>query len=385
MRVIVIGGGIIGLASAYYLKQHEIDVTVLEKSTIGSGSTDRANGGIRAQFSSPVSAALSKESIKVWETFDEKFDTDIGYRRPGYLFLARTEPTVNRFRENVRQQNKLGVESEFLTPEQSEQLCPKLKSDEFLGATYCSTDGFADPHLGLQGYSIAANEAGVDIRTNVEVTDVLQGTSGRRITGVKTDSGTLDADYVVNATGAWANRIGEMIGLDLPISPRRRQLMVVDPEEPIDDSIPFTIDHDRSVHFRPEREGAAVVGGHFADVDPEMDPNAFKEKMDLDWAAKTIEEASKCADYFGPESRIKRGWAGLYAVTPDHHPIIEESLPGFVNAVGFSGHGFMQAPATGQIVAELIDDGDGSLVDVSQLTADRFDRGIHLEEGTVIN
>ncbi|WP_049972595.1 NAD(P)/FAD-dependent oxidoreductase [Haladaptatus cibarius] len=385
MRVIIIGGGIIGLASAYYLRQREIDVTVLEKSTIGSGSTDRANGGIRAQFSSPVSAALSKESIKIWETFDEEFDTDISYRRPGYLFLARTESTVERFHENVRQQNKLGVESEFVTPGEAEQLCPKLKSDQFLGGTYCPTDGFADPHLGLQGFSIAANEAGADIRTNVEVTDVLQRDSDGKVTGVRTDSEKFNADYVVNATGAWANEIGEMVGLDIPISPRRRQLMVVDPENPIDDSVPFTIDLDRSAHFRPERDGAAVVGGHFSDVDPEMDPDAYKEKMDLDWAAKTIEEASKCAEYFGPESRVKRGWAGLYAVTPDHHPIIEESFPGFINAAGFSGHGFMQAPATGQIVAELIADGDASLIDISQLTAERFSRGVHLEEGTVIN
>ncbi|RBI59434.1 FAD-binding oxidoreductase [halophilic archaeon] len=385
MRVIVIGGGIIGLASAYYLQQRNTDVTVLEKSTIGSGSTDRANGGIRAQFSSPVSAALSQESIKVWETFDEEFDTNIDYRRPGYLFLAQSESTVERFQENVRQQNQLGVDSKFLSPDEAEQLCPKLKSDMFKGATYCPTDGFADPHLGLQGFSIAANEAGVDIRTNVEVTDVIQENSSRRVTGVQTDSSEFDADYVVNATGAWASKVGEMVGLDLPISPRRRQLMVVDPETPVDDSVPFTIDLDRGVHFRPEREGAAVVGGHFSEVDPAEDPDAFKEKMDLDWAAETIEEASKCADYFGPESRIKRGWAGLYAVTPDHHPIIEESLPGLVNAVGFSGHGFMQAPATGKIVAELIDEDEVSLLDISQLTADRFDRGIHLEEGTVIN
>ncbi|RBI60362.1 FAD-binding oxidoreductase [halophilic archaeon] len=385
MRVIIIGGGIIGIASAYYLRQRDIDVTVLEKSTLGSGSTDRANGGIRAQFSSPVSAALSQESIKVWETFEEEFDTDIGYQRPGYLFLARTESTVERFQENVSQQKKLGVNSKFISPEEAESLCPELKTSNFLGATYCPSDGFADPHLGLQGFSIAANEAGADIRTNVEVTDVLQEQSTDRVTGVQTTSERLSADFVVNATGAWARRIGEMVDLDLPVSPRRRQLMVVEPEKPIDDSVPFTIDLDRSVHFRPEREGSAVVGGHFADADPKQDPDRYKEKMDLDWAAKTIEEASKCAAYFGPDSQVKQGWAGLYAITPDHHPIIEESLPGFVNAVGFSGHGFMQAPATGQIVAELIDEGESSLVDVSHLTTDRFSRDIHLEEGTVIN
>lgn len=384
MRAVIIGGGIIGLASAYYLRQRGVDVTVLEKSSIGSGSTDRANGGIRAQFSSPVSAALSKESIEVWERFEVEFDTDIEYRRPGYLFLARNESTAEQFRENVRKQNELGVDSEFLTPPEANEHCPELHVEKFVGATYCATDGFADPHLGLQGFSHAANEAGADIRTKVTVTDVLRNDAGD-VVGVETDGGTVEADYVVNAAGAWAARVGEMAGLNIPISPKRRQLMVVDPEIPVNDGIPLTIDIDRSVHFRPEREGSAVIGGHFATKDPDEDPDHTKEKMDLDWAAKAIEEASKCTDYFGPESRIKRGWAGLYAVTPDHHPIIEETVPRFVNAVGFSGHGFMQAPATGQIVAEIVAGGAPSLVDVSDLTADRFDRGVRLKEGTVIN
>jgi sarcosine oxidase subunit beta len=383
MRAVIIGGGIIGLASAYYLRQHDVAVTVLEKSTIGSGSTDRANGGIRAQFSSPVSAALSKESIEVWERFEAEFDTDIEYRQPGYLFLAREESTAEQFRENVHKQNELGVESEFLRPTEAKEYCPELHTEKFVGATYCATDGFADPHLGLQGFSIAANEAGADIRTNIEVTDILRNAGD--VVGVETDEGSLDADYVVNAAGAWAARVGEMAGIDLPISPKRRQLMVVDPEIPVNDNVPFTIDTDRSVHFRPEREGSAVVGGHFATEDPDEDPDHTKEKMDLNWAAKTIEEASKCADYFGPDSRVKRGWAGLYAVTPDHHPIIEETIPGFINAVGFSGHGFMQSPATGQIAAEIVARGEPTLVDVSDLTADRFERGVHLREGTVIN
>lgn len=385
MQVSIIGGGIVGLAAAHYLSQRGIDVVVIEKSTIGSGSTDRSNGGIRAQFSSSVSAALSKESIAVWESFDKLFGTEISYRRPGYLFLARRESTAGQFRENVREQNRLGVDSEFLAPAEAEEQCPELQTEKFCGATYRAADGFADPHLALQGFSTAASERGAEVRTGVTVTDVLQKGAGDRVTGVRTDEGTIESDYVVNAAGAWASQIGEMAGLDLPIAPRRRQLMVVDPEIPVDDTVPFTIDHDRGVHFRPERDGGAVVGGHFADSDPTIDPDDYKKNMDLEWAAETIEEAADCADYFGPDSRINRGWAGLYAVTPDHHPILGETLPGFVTAAGFSGHGFMQAPATGQLVAELIDEGEPSLIDISSLKAERFDREMHLEEGTVIN
>lgn len=382
--VVVVGGGIVGLASAYYLERSGADVTLLEKSSIGAGNTGRANGGIRAQFTSPVSSALSKESIDVWESFEERFGVDIHYRRPGYLFLAREQSTADQFAENVRCQNELGIESRRVTPEEAKELCPGLYHEEFVGGTYCPTDGIADPHLALQGFSAAASDAGADVRTNTKVVDVHRGRSGA-VTGVETESDSLAADYVVNAAGAWAKQVGRMVGIDLPVTPKRRKLMVVDPEKPVGDNVPFTIDSDLGVHFRPEREGSAVAGGHFDDADPEMDPDDFSTSTSIDWAAEVVERAAEVADYFGPETEVNRGWAGLYAVTPDHHPIIEETVPGFVNAVGFSGHGFMQSPATGQIVAEIVTEGSASLVDVSELTADRFDRGVHLEEGTVID
>ena len=384
MRVVVVGGGIIGFSSAYYLAQRGVEVLVLEKSTLGSGSTGRANGGIRAQFSSPVSAELSMASIDVWETFDEKFDTDIGYRRPGYLFLARTESTAERFRENVRTQNELGVPSRFVTPAEAGRLCPELHTEAFVGGTYSPTDGFADSHLALQGYAIAATDAGVVVRTNVEVTDVLLDES-ERVEAVETTDGQIDAEYVVNAAGPWAATVGAMVDLSLSVSPRLRKLVVVDPETPVSETVPFTIDTDANVHFRPERDGKAVVGGHFAESDPERDPDRYSDRVSLDWSATATEAAAKCAGYFGPDTEIRRAWAGLYAVTPDHHPIIEESVPGFVNAVGFSGHGFMQAPATGQLVAEIIAEGGAKSIDVSTLSSDRFDGGSPLEEGTVID
>lgn len=383
-EVVIIGGGIIGLASAYYLEQRDVDVTVLEKSSIGAGNTGRANGGIRVQFTSSVSSALSQKSIQVWESFEERFDVDIKYRQTGYLFLARSESTAEQFRDNVTQQNELGIPSRYVTPQEARELCPELHDEEFVGGTYCPKDGIADPHLALQGFSEAARESGAEIRTKTKVVDVLLNNSGETI-GVETEYDTMLADFVVNASGAWAKQVGKMAGTDLPISPKRRKLMVVDPEKPVEEDIPFIIDSDLGVHFRPEREGSAVAGGHFNNVDPEQDPDNFSTSTSIDWSAEVIEQASQVARYFGPETRVNRGWAGLYAVTPDHHPIIEETIPGFVNAVGFSGHGFMQSPATGQIVSEIITEGSPSLVDVSALTADRFDSGSHLVEGTVID
>ncbi|MFC6940298.1 NAD(P)/FAD-dependent oxidoreductase [Salinirubellus sp. GCM10025818] len=377
MDVVVVGGGIVGVSSAYYLAERGADVTLLEKASLGSGSTDRAAGGIRAQFSTTVSIELSKRSIEVWERFEEDFHTDIEYRRPGYMYVARTGSTADRLREAIPFQNDHGVESEFLSPEEAVEYVPGLRTDSYVGTAYCPTDGFADPHLGLQGFSRAATGVGAEIRTGVEVTDLEAEDGG---VSVGTTDGTYDPEYVVVAAGSWSPKVAGMAGVDLPVSPRRRQAMVVDPESPVPESNPLVTDLDAGCYFRPERDGKALVGGHFDEADPEQDPDRYRTSTDLDWTVEAIEEVSGVADYFGPASEIVRGWAGLYAVTPDHHPIIEESRPGLVVATGFSGHGFMQSPATGQVVAELVLDGEARTVDVSALRADRFERGEALSE-----
>lgn len=377
MKVVIVGGGIVGCASAYYLAERGADVTLLERASIGAGATDRAAGGIRAQFSTEVSIRLSQEAISVWETFEEDFGVDIEYRRPGYLYVAREESTAALFEETVPFQNDRGVDSRILDPEEAAEHVPGLRTEQYVATAYCPTDGFADPHLGLQGFSIAANEAGAEIETGVAVTDVR--VRDGRVVGVDTTEGRYDADAVVNAAGSWSPKIAAMADVDLPVTPKRRQALIVDPESPVPDSNPLVTDLDDGCYFRPERDGQALVGGHFG-RDPPQDPDEYEKSHDLGWAADVIEHVATVADYFGPDSRLVRGWAGLYAMTPDHHPIIEESRPGFVTATGFSGHGFMQSPATGQVVSELVLDAEASTVDVSPLTRDRFERGEALHE-----
>jgi sarcosine oxidase subunit beta len=399
MRVVIVGGGIVGLASATYLARRGADVTVCERRSLGAGSTERSAGGIRAQFSTRVNVELSLASMDVWESFEDEFGVDIAYRRAGYLFCAREQSTADTFRETVAIQQELGVPAELLSPAEARDYCPELHADEFVAATYSPTDGFADPHLALQGYAEAAREAGVEIRTKTAVTDVRRespaATAGSdadereaRVVGVEVGSvggptEHLDCEYVVNAAGPWAGRVAAMAGIELPLSPQRRQIAVVDPETPVPDSVPLTIDLDTGSYFRPEREGRALVGGFFGDEsDSVVDPDDYRKDIDLAWTAEAMERAADTAGYFGPDSRVARGWAGLYAVTPDHHPIVEERA-GFVNAVGFSGHGFQHAPAVGQIVAELCHDGEASLVDVEPLRSDRFEDGDGLVERNV--
>jgi sarcosine oxidase subunit beta len=381
MRTVVVGGGIVGLASAYYLAQRGVDVVVCESGSIGGGSTARSAGGIRTQFSTPVNVDLSLASLEVWDGFEETFGVDIAHHRVGYLFLAREEETAAAFADQVEMQNERGGDSRLLDPAEAAEYCPGLRTEEFVAATYSPLDGFADPYLALQGFADAAREAGVEVRTKTPVTDLR--TDGEEVVGVETASEAIDAEYVVNAAGPYARRVAAMAEVELPVAPKRRQVLVVDPERAVPDDVPLTIDLDTGLYFRPERDGGAIAGGHFAASDPDVDPDGFDENVDFEWVAETMERAAAVATYFGPESRVRRGWAGLYAVTPDHHPILEETVPGLVTAVGFSGHGFQHAPATGRIVSELVTDGEASLVDVSGLGLDRFEEGETVDERNV--
>ena len=387
MHVVVCGGGIVGLAAAYYLADRGADVTVCEAGSLGSGNTDRSAGGIRTQFSTPVNVDLSLASLDVWTHFEEWFGVDIAHRQSGYLFCARDSDTAETLRESAAMQQDRGVPVEVLDPDAAREHVPELHADRYAVATFSPVDGFADPHLALQGFSTAAQDAGAEIRTHTPVTGVEisggdsgSGTGGPADVRVETPDESIVADFVVNAAGAWARRVGALAGVDLPIAPRRRQVAVVDPETPVPESVPLTIDLDSGSYFRPEREGQAIVGGQFASEDPDVDPDDYDTGMDLDWAVTAVERAGETAGYFGPDSGIVRGWAGLYAVTPDHHPVVEVSRPGVVTAAGFSGHGFQHAPATGQLVAELCLDGEASLVDVSGLDRERFERGAPVDE-----
>ncbi|OYR40449.1 FAD-binding oxidoreductase [Halorubrum sp. Hd13] len=384
MDTLVVGGGVVGLSAAYALADRGANVTLVEKGSLGNASTARSAGGIRSQFSSRVNVELSLASKEVWDAFEERFGVDIGLRKTGYLLLARTEAVAEGFRANVDMQCSLGAESELLTPAAATERCPGLDPEPFVAAAYNPDDGFADPNLAVQGYAAAARELGVDVRTKTAVTGLHR--EGDRVVGADvraagaTDTERREVDRVVNAAGAWAATVGAMAGVDLPISPRRRQIAVVDPAPPVPESVPLTIDLETGSYFRPERDGAALVGGHFDEADPARDPDAYDEGMDVEWAARAVEHAADYAEYFGPDTRIKRGWAGLYAVTPDHHPIVEETLPGLVTVAGFSGHGFQHAPAAGRIAADLAVDGETALLDASPLSLDRFERGETLSE-----
>ncbi len=377
MHVAIVGGGIVGLSSAYYLSSAGADVTVFEKGSIGSGNTERSAGGIRSQFTLPANVELSKRSLEVWDNFEERFGVDIGFHRSGYLFLARSEASKERFETAVELQRELGVENEFLSPEEVAEIHDGIRPEAILGGAYSPNDGYADPHLAIQGFLHAGREAGVSIETQTPIVDLLEDDGA--IAGVRTENERVEADAVVNAAGAWAGRVAEMADLELPLTPRRLQVAVVEPERPVPTSTPMTLDPETDSYFHPERDGAAIVGGGpdlSGDVTPD-DPDSYAKSMDFDFASDVLEAVGQYADFFGPGAEVKNGWAGLIIETPDHNAIIEQSRPGLVNAVGFSGHGFLHSPAVGQVVRDLVLEGETPMIDVDAFGSDRFDDGDH--------
>jgi sarcosine oxidase subunit beta len=366
-EVAIIGGGIMGVATAYYLAELGIkDVILLEKDLISQGSTGLSVGGIRHQFSHPANIRLSQQSVAVFEGFREEFGVDIGYHKAGYLFLAAKEETWRDFLASVETQRLLGVPVEILDPPEISGRWPYLKVSDIIGGTFCSEDGYADPYLVAMGFAHSARRLGVRIEELTRVTAVQ--VQGKRVVGVVTTRGNVQTPVVVNAAGPWAAEVGRMAGVELPVLPYRRQAFVTQPFELFPKPVPMIIDQDATFYFRGADPGL-IMGMS----DPDEQPG-FRLQTDREFLERVVEAAVHRAPQI-ENARILRGWAGLYEVTPDDNPIIGPipSRPGFFCAVGFSGHGFQHGPAVGRIMGQLIA-GERSEIDLEPFSYGRFSR-----------
>jgi len=377
-EVVIVGGGVMGGSTAYYLARRGVrPVIILERDQLASGSTSLSAGGIRYQFSSETNVRIMLESVPVFERFAEEFDTEIDFRQDGYLFLAATAETWADFRANVALQRQLGVPTRLLSPDDIRELAPYLYLDDVIGGTFCPKDGYADPYSVAMGFARKARELGALISEKTEVTGVSM--EGGRVTGVETPKGRIATPVVVNVAGAWSAQVGRMVGVDLPVKPYRRQIFVTHPFDALPQRIPMIIDFEPSFYFR--REGPGILMG-MTDKD---EPSSFNTNVDWDFLAQVVEKAVHRAPLL-ERAGFMRGWGGLYAVTPDDNPIIGKDVggvEGFYCAVGFSGHGFMQSPAVGRILADLITTGDAGL-DLSEFRLERFARGEGVGEKRVI-
>ena len=364
--VVIIGGGVIGLSTAYHLAHAGVtDVVLIEKSEFGSGSTCKAAGGVRAQFSEAVNIELGARSLKTFETFKATFDQEIDLHQVGYLFLLEKPEHVEAFERNVALQNEMGVPSRLIDVAEAKALSPLISTEGLLAAAYSPTDGHCTPESVVNGYAGAARRAGARLVRNCAVTAI--DSSGGTLTQVVTEKGAIATDAVICTAGAWSKDLGAMVGVDLPVEPLRRQILTTEPMPGLDPHTPFTIDFSTSFYFHGEGQGLLLGMS-----DPYESPG-FKLTVSDEWLAGLGEAIGRRAPDIS-EVGLCAGWAGLYEMTPDHNALIGEAegVSRFLYATGFSGHGFLMGPAVGEVVRDLYL-GRTPVVDVSSLSARRFD------------
>ena len=346
-EVIIIGGGVIGCSIGYHLaKMGCHDVAILEKGLIGSGSTERCAGGIRQQFFTQANIKFSMESVRFFERFEEETGHPADFRQNGYLMLITAEEDLAMFRQSIALQRSLGVDVNLLSPQEARGMVPGINIEDVLGASYCPTDGYADPYSVVQGFSSAARSLGVRIYQEAEVTGIER--SGRAWC-VNTTRGKFEAPGLIVAAGAWSSQIGEMVDVDIPVRPVRRHLFVTAPVQEIARNAPMVIEFCNGLWFR--REGLGLI---FGMRNPE-EPEGFNTAVDWSFIP-TISEVVCHRLPFLSGVGLARAQAGLYEDTPDVNAIIGgvPGVDGLYLACGFSGHGFMHAPAVGRVVAELV-------------------------------
>ena len=377
-EAVIIGAGIMGCAIAHALAERGMtDVVVLERDQIGRGATADAAGGVRQQFSTETNIRLATESVRVWESFPQRFGQDISLRQQGYLFLLSDPAEEPVFRANVALQQSLGVPSRWVSPEEIATLNPYVVLDDIYGGTFCPEDGWCDTYGATIGFAQAARALGVQIEEETAVTGIT--VAGERVVGVQSAAGTVSAPVVIVTAGPQTRGVGAMAGVDLSVDPYRRMSFITEPFAALPQSLPMTIDFASGLYFHPESRGFLFGMGN------REEPSSVDKTVDEAWMVTNVEALVARAPAF-EEAGILRGWAGFYEMTPDDNPLLgwTGGPEGLAVAAGFSGHGFMQGPAIGRCMAELIIEGAASGIDISPFRPSRFAEGDLTQEHNVI-
>ncbi len=362
---VIIGGGVMGVSTAFHLAEAGVqDVVLVERGDLGAGSTCKAAGCVRAQFSDRTNIELGLRSLRAFERFSDRPGGQIDLHQPGYLFLLDDPQTVAAFEESVRLQQSLDVPSRMVSVDEAVQMSPLISPEGLLAGSFSPIDGYCAPEAVVLGYATAARRLGATLVTHCSATGIE--TTGTHLTGVHTDRGTIATDTVICAAGAWSRQVGSWVDVDLPVTPLRRQIMISEPIEDLPAGLPMTVDFATSFYFH--REGPGLLIGM---SDPDQEPG-FDERRSEDWLPRLGEAIEHRAPAL-MDVGFGSGWAGLYEMTPDHNALVgrAEKVDRFLYATGFSGHGFLMGPAIGEVLRDLYLDRP-PVVDVSSMDARRF-------------
>jgi sarcosine oxidase, subunit beta len=365
-NVVIIGGGVMGVSIAFHLAKAGVrDIVVIERDALGSGSSAKPLGGVRATFSDPGNIVLGQRSLETFERFDEDFKIDIGLRQVGYLFLCRDESELAALENATAIQNALGCSARMVPPAEVVALNPFLRQAALLGGSFSPRDGFAQPSKVVQAYAEAAEQLGVTFCEHTEVLDIQKSATSAH--EVCTSRGVITGEAVIIAAGAWSERIGDMVGVYLPVEPVRRQIGITEARTEPFPTVPFTLDLSTTLYFHNYRDGM-LLGISNAD-----EPPGFSREFSYHWKT-AFDQAAEIIAPSLVHLPLVAGWAGLYENTPDHNALIGKAahLDGVFYATGFSGHGFLQAPAVGELMCDMYL-GRESFLDPRSFSAVRFE------------
>lgn len=374
--VIIIGGGVIGSSIAYHLARRGVrHVTLVEKEFLASGATGKSSACIRQHYSNVETARMALVSLRFFEHFEELTGGRTAYfTRTGYL-LGVPAPLKAAMEASVALQQSVGITTRLVSPQEMAEIEPRVRVDDFAAGCYEPDSGYADPAATTMGLAGRAREWGVTILEQTPVTGIL--TEGERVTGVRTAKGEILAPTVINAAGVWGDRIGRMIGLEIPLTVCRHKVNMIARPDDAKEPHPMVYDFVNQIYTRPEPGGLTLV----ATLDPieaedRVDPDSYDGGVDFETTVDNMRRATHrypCLE----RGTVAKGYSGVFDVTPDWHPILDEApgLRGFYISVGFSGHGFKLSPAIGEMMAEVVAEGKKANGDIQLFGFSRFTEG----------
>ena len=347
-EIVIIGAGISGLSIAYNLaKKGMKDIVVVDKSHFLAGATARCGAGVRQQWSTKLNCILARKSIKFFTKANEilEYEKDVEFKQGGYLILSSSKAEDKQFEKNVKLQNSLGIPSKVLSKEEALEIVPHLNKASFTSATYCETDGHVNPFLMSEAYYLAAKKLGVKFYFFNEVKDIV--VKNNKITKVITDKQEIITKRVVNAAGGYAKEIGDMVDLDIPVYSENHEILVTERAKPMLSTMVMSFS--MNIYCQQVPHGSILMGRN--------NPDAL-HNHDISSSWQFLDEMAKTVNHILPEvakQRVIRTWGGSYNISPDFQPIISDTLvEDFYVACGYSGHGFMFAPITGELLTEII-------------------------------
>lgn len=368
-EIVIIGGGVIGASIAYHLSQTGVNgIVLLEKNLLGSGSSGKAAGLTILQWANEIDVQLVKGSLGIYRELIER-NKDIKFNQSGLIYLATTPQEEQYLRDSQALLNKYNIKSDWLDRAGiRKHLGHWMHLDDFPVGLYTPDDGYLDPFQIVNGFAKGARQHGVKIYEMNPVTGIRKVDN---IFEVQSSEGVFSTPIVINAAGCWTKKVGEMLGLKLPLKPYRTQIAVLKPSRPLPQNITAVYDMNRNVYFHGETGGLLLAGD--GTTATEENPDQFRQKAD----SAFLEEIAQKISYLIPgmaDAGVTNSWAGLVTATPDRMPIIGRmpEMPNLILATGDNGYGFMRAGMLGKIVAEIALNKTPS-IDISNLTINRFD------------